>query len=151
MTEIVVNQAVLSDLEDVAGLFDEYRQFYGQSSNVEAVREFLLARENHGESVVFLAKDDLEPVGFTQLFPAFSSVSLVRTFILNDLYVRPQARRQGVAKLLLQAAEEYARSVGAARLTLSTATTNEQAQELYRVAGWKQDDQFYVFHRAIKA
>lgn len=151
MTNVIVQQAVLSDLEDVAELFDGYRQFYGQPSDIRAARNFLLALANHGESVIFLAKEGERSIGFAQLFPAFSSVSLARTFILNDLYVCPEGRRQGVAKRLLQAAEEFAKEVGAVRLTLSTATTNEQAQALYTVAGWKQDEQFYVFHRAIEA
>lgn len=151
MTNVTVQQAVLSNLDDVAELFDGYRQFYGQASDIRAARAFLLARASHGESVIFLAKEGARAIGFAQLFPAFSSVSLAHTFILNDLYVRPEGRRQGVATRLLQAAEEFARKIGAVRLTLSTATTNEQAQALYKLAGWKQDEKFYVFHRAIDA
>lgn len=151
MNNIIVQHAVLTDLDDVAELFDGYRQFYGQPSDIHAARKFLLERTNHGESVIFVEKEGIRAVGFTQLFPAFSSVSLARTFILNDFYVCPESRRQGVAMRLLQAAEEFAGKVGAVRLTLSTAISNEKAQALYKVAGWKQDDQFYVFHRAIEA
>lgn len=107
MSNIEVRQAVLADLEDLARLFDEYRQFYGRESDVQAAKAFLAARFNHGESSLFIAHDVASPVGFAQLYPSFSSVSMARTFILNDLYVRPQARRKGIAKRLLVAAEQF--------------------------------------------
>jgi len=151
MTNIRVRQAVPSDLAALSELFDEYRQFYGQPSDLGAAREFLSARTKRGESTLFIAQVNERAVGFAQLYPSFSSVSMRRTFILNDLYVRPAARRKGAAKRLLESAEAFARSVGAIRLTLSTARTNEHAQALYITTGWKQDDEFHVFHRAIHA
>jgi ribosomal protein S18 acetylase RimI-like enzyme len=151
MSNIVVRQASLEDLDALTGLFDEYRQFYGRESDLMAARTFLRARFNHGESTLFIAHDLANPVGFAQLYPSFSSVSMVRTFILNDLYVRPKIRRKGVARSLLAAAENFGNALGAVRLTLSTAITNEQAQALYLAAGWKRDEQFHVFHRAIQA
>ena len=146
MNSLMVRQAVLADLDNLVPLFDEYRQFYGRSSDNDAAREFLLARFNHSESVLFLAALNGKYVGFVQLYPSFSSVSLARIFILNDLYVSPEARNSGVAKRLLEAACEYASSLGAVRLTLSTSVTNETAQNLYRSAGWKRDELFHVFH-----
>jgi len=99
MSNIVIRQASLEDLDALAGLFDEYRQFYGRESDLMAARTFLQARFNHGESTLFIAHDLDNPVGFAQLYPSFSSVSMARTFILNDLYVRPQIRRKGVARV----------------------------------------------------
>ena len=149
VSKIQVRQAVLSDIEAVALLFDEYRQFYGRESNVDAGRRFLLSRFNHGDSVIFIAANDGEPIGFTQLYPSFSSLSLARIFVLNDLYVKPSARRVGAAQQLLNAAAEYARTVGAAWLTLSTAVTNESAQALYEKNGWQRDHEFLVFNLAV--
>lgn len=83
MSNITVRQAVLSDLEALVPLFDGYRQFYGRASDLSAAHEFLPARFNHGESVLFIAHEDNTPVGFTQLYPSFSSVSLARVFVLN--------------------------------------------------------------------
>ena len=99
MSNITVRQAVLSDLEALVPIFDGYRQFYGRQSDISAAREFLLARFNHGESVLFIAHKDNAPVGFTQLYPSFSSVSLARVFVLNDLFVHEQARRKGAASM----------------------------------------------------
>jgi ribosomal protein S18 acetylase RimI-like enzyme len=151
MSDITVRQAVLSDVEGLVPLFDCYRQFYGRPSDGPAVKEFLLARFNHGESVLFIAHEKGVPVGFTQLYPSFSSVSLARIYVLNDLFVHEQARRKGVASKLMSAAIEYARSLGAVRVSLSTATTNETAQILYQLAGWKRDEQFISYNFAIQA
>src|SRR5689334_3381279 len=97
MSSISVRQAVLSDLDSLSSLLDEYRQFYGRVSDVAAAQLFLKERFNHAESVLFIAHDGCSPVGFVQLYPSFSSSSLARIFILNDLYVREHARRKGVA------------------------------------------------------
>jgi ribosomal protein S18 acetylase RimI-like enzyme len=151
MSNITVRQSVLSDIEALAPLFDGYRQFYSRPSDISAVREFLLARFNHGESVLFIAHEGNTPVGFTQLYPSFSSVSLARVFVLNDLFVHEQARRKGVASKLMSAATDFAKSLGAVRVSLSTSTSNETAQALYQSAGWKRDEQFFVYHFAISA
>ncbi len=151
MSTIAVRQAVLSDLEALAPLFDSYRQFYGRDSDIRAAKDFLSARFNHGESVLFIAFEDNASIGFAQLYPSFSSVSLARTFILNDLFVHEQARRKGVASKLMSAATDFAKSLGAVRISLSTATTNEAAQALYQTSGWKRDEQFFVYHFATLA
>jgi len=101
MTTLTVRQAALDDLEALVPLFDGYRQFYGRASDPSAAREFLLARFNHGQSALFIAHVDDMPVGFTQLYPSFSSVSLARVFVLNDLFVQEDHRRKGVASKLI--------------------------------------------------
>ena len=146
MNLITVRQAVLSDLEALVPLLDALRQFYGRASDVRAARAFLLARFDHGRSILFIAFEGSTPIGFTQIYPGFSSISLARIFILNDLYVEEDARRKGVASKLMSAAVGFARSLGAVRISLSTATTNEIAQALYQSAGWKRDEQFLVYH-----
>lgn len=149
MNGISVRQAILSDIESLVPLFDGYRQFYGRESDLRGAREFLLARFNHGESTIFIAHEAGIPVGFAQLYPSFSSVSLARTFILNDLFVNESDRKNGAGKLLIAAAVEFAKSLGALRLTLATAVDNKPAQALYHSSGWKRDEQFVVYHYTI--
>lgn len=146
-----LRQATLADLDDLSQLFDVYRQFYGKSTDLPAARAFLRQRFEHGESTLFLASQDGTALGFCQLYPSFSSVSLARSFILNDLFVLPSARRTGVGKALLDAALGYGRALGAVRLSLSTAVDNETAQALYQAAGWQRDAQFYVYHYPLPA
>jgi ribosomal protein S18 acetylase RimI-like enzyme len=142
-----VRQALLTDLEALVELFDQYRQFQGKTSDLPAARAFLQARFDHGESVVFIADDGAAPVGFAQLYPSYSSVSLARVFVLNDLFVQPSARRKGAAAKLLAAVEAHAWSLGAARVTLNVARDNRAGQALYESQGWRRDTQFFMYHR----
>src|SRR5690554_7423307 len=92
---VPARQAVLADLEKIVPLFDGYRQFYDQPSDEAAVRGFLRKRFEQRDSVLFVAEVEGRAVGFTQLYPTFSSVSMARTFVLNDLFVSPEARKSG--------------------------------------------------------
>jgi GNAT superfamily N-acetyltransferase len=144
--DIAVRQATVSDLDLLAPLFDAYRQFYRRPPDLVLARQFLQERLQRNESIVFVAlQQDGSAVGFTQLFPSFSSASAARIFILNDLFVAPSARRIGTGSLLLRAAASFARSAGAVRLTLSTEVTNEAAQALYAAKGWKRQTDFFVY------
>jgi ribosomal protein S18 acetylase RimI-like enzyme len=151
MSPIAVRQAVFADLDALVPLFDAYRQFYGQTGDLARARAFLGERFEHLQSVVLIAEDGDNAIGFTQLYPSFSSISMARTFVLNDLFVTPHCRRKGVGEMLLQAAAAFARNVGAVRLTLSTAVTNGPAQALYESAGWRRDEKFYVYNLATDA
>jgi len=140
---ISLHQATIHDVERIAPLFDAYRQFYGMAPDIGLARRFLADRFEHQESIVFYAlRDTGAVVGFTQLYPSFSSTRAARTYILNDLFVAPEARRLGVARLLLNEAARFGTAAGAARLSLSTALTNIPAQKLYESLGWKRDDAF---------
>ncbi len=146
---IEVRQAVFADLEALSTLLDDYRRFYGRSSDTAAARAFLRGRFEHGQSVMFLAADGVTPAGFTQLYPSFSSVSLARVFILNDLFVAPTHRGAGVGARLLDAAAGYARAMGAVRLSLNTDVENTSAQALYEAKGWKRDQDYFAYHLAL--
>ena len=147
---VAVRQATIFDLDLLVPLFDAYRQFYRKPSDLDLARRFLLERFQHNESIIFLAVgQDGRAVGFTQLFPSFSSASAARIFILNDLFVLAEARRMRVGSQLLSAAVSFGRAVGAVRLTLSTEVTNEAAQALYETEGWKRQTNFYVYDLAL--
>lgn len=134
-----VTHAQPADLDALAALFDAYRQFYGQPSDLAAARDWLRNRLRFGESRVLLARRDREAVGFAQLYPMFSSVRMARIWILNDLFVLPAMRRQGVAASLLDAAAAFARDDGAAGIQLETGLDNAAARAAYRAAGWRED------------
>jgi GNAT superfamily N-acetyltransferase len=133
------------DLEEVSQLFDLYRIFYDRSSDLVGARSFIQERFDRQDSQIFVASDRSQLVGFTQLYPSFSSVSMGKIWILNDLFVAESARKQGVAKLLMNAAAAFARETGAIRLSLSTQVTNTTAQSLYRSLGYSKNDDFYYY------
>ena len=147
---IFVRRASLADVDLVAPLFDAYRQFYEQTPDLALARTFLRERLEQDQSVIFLAlRSDGSAVGFTQLYPSFSSARAQRIFILNDLFVDPGVRRRGVGQRLLDAAADFGRSAGAIRLTLSTAHANTAAQALYEAHGWRRDEIFRSYHLAL--
>ena len=134
-----IRRAGLDDLDQLAPLFDAYRRFYQQPGDPQRARDFLRERLQRHESVILLATRDGAAVGFTQLYPIFSSVRTARTWLLNDLYVAERTRRAGVARGLLDAAAQFAREGGAAGLMLETSRDNAPARALYRASGWSED------------
>lgn len=134
-----IAHAVPADLDALSRLFDAYRQFYGQPTDVDAARDWLRNRLRFGESKVLVARQGEAIVGFAQLYPSFSSVRMARSWILNDLFVLPATRRQGVARALLEAAADFARNDGAAMISLETTRDNATARATYRAAGWRED------------
>ena len=137
-------QASVEEVALAAPLFDAYRQFYDQESDLPGVVAFLTDRLARGESVLFLALDEKTSagLGFIHLYPSFSSVRMRSIWILNDLFVAETTRRRGVARLLMDAATDMASSTGAARLALSTAKDNVVARSLYLSLGYRLDETF---------
>jgi GNAT superfamily N-acetyltransferase len=145
MTTIV--RAESSDLERVVPLFDGYRRFYRKPSEPERVRAFLADRLRNGDSIIFLAEESRggPATGFTQLYPIFSSVSIGRALILNDLFVVPASRGRGVGAALLERAAAFGRETGALYLELETEVVNLTAQEVYQRLGWVKETEFFKY------
>jgi ribosomal protein S18 acetylase RimI-like enzyme len=149
--ELKVFRASIEDVSSLAPLFDAYRVFYGRPSDLKIAEQFLLNRLSARESVIFLCRQlsSGSLAGFTQLYPSFSSVSAGRIWILNDLFVAPEARRLRVGHMLIQAAHDHARETGALRVVLSTAHTNQAAQTLYEAIGYVRDIEFRSYSFAL--
>ena len=141
-----IKKVTKADVSMVAILFDAYRVFYKQSSDLQAAFDFLEQRVDKNESTIFMATLQGEAVGFIQLYPIFSSVSIKPAWLLNDLYVAENARRQGVAEALLQQAKQFALETKAAYVMLQTSEDNYKAQSVYEKNGWiKLNDFFYEY------
>jgi ribosomal protein S18 acetylase RimI-like enzyme len=168
---IPIRRATPDDIDELASLFDSYRQFYAQPSNAELARAFISARLQNNDSVILIAPaeaplpsrerdwgegmHDLRGspprlLGFTQLYPTLCSVSAAPIYVLYDLFVLPQARRAGVGTALLRAAAHFAATTDTVRLELATAKSNQAAQALYRSLGWVRDDVFDRYSLTIE-
>ncbi|WP_197286108.1 GNAT family N-acetyltransferase [Paenibacillus sp. FJAT-27812] len=149
--DITVFQASLEHVEEAAVLFDQYRLFYKQQSDLAGAKAFMAARLEKNESVLFIAKDRTanQAIGFTQLYPSFSSISMRASYILNDLYVLDQYRGQGVAQLLLGSAQQYAIAADAKGLELATAIDNVTAQRLYERNGYEKDEAYFHYYLTL--
>ena len=145
MTSLAIRRAVLDDVDALAPLFDAYRRFYDQPGDVALASAFLHARLERGESVVFVAEDGGEAIGFCQLYPTWCSVAAGPVFVLYDLFVDPDARRAGIARALMLVAQDFARAAGAVRIDLTTAHDNTRAQALYESLGWQRDLLFRTY------
>jgi GNAT superfamily N-acetyltransferase len=144
-------RADASHLDKIASLFDAYRGFYGQPSNLPQSRDFIAERIARDESVIFFAEGASgETLGFVQMFPTFSSIDAHRTWLLGDLFSAPAARGKGVGTLLMNTARDFARLSGAKGLTLETATDNYSAQRLYESLGYVRDPGYYTYCLDLK-
>jgi GNAT superfamily N-acetyltransferase len=146
-----VIKAQLQHVPVIGGLFNSYRVFHGRATDPDGARHFVEQRLANHESVIFLALSDGRGLGFTQLYPSFSSVSMQRIWIVNDLFVAPSERRQGIGEALLTRAYQFAEETGAQALRLATATDNVMAQSVFEKLGWQRDTAFYHYEISTKA
>jgi ribosomal protein S18 acetylase RimI-like enzyme len=151
MPPITTRLATSADIQVVAVLFDAYRQFYQQAPDLAVATQFITDRILRKESVIFLAENHYkECLGFCQMYPTFCSVEAAPIYTLYDLFVSPHVRRSGAGRALLLAAQAHAQQNGYARMDLTTAKTNLQAQALYESLGWVRDNVFYAYSRTLQ-
>lgn len=144
---MTIKRAGLDYVKEAAQLFNLYRIYYEQKSDMEGAVNFLHERISNEESVIFLAYDQEQAVGFTQLYPTFSSVQMKRTWVLNDLFVHGEHRGKGFGEQLVNKAIEFADSKGAAGVLLETMQDNINAQRLYERIGFKKEENYFYFYK----
>ena len=146
-----IKKATLEDLELVAPLFDQYRQFYEQQPDMASAVNFLTQRIEKKESMIFLAFDEKTnaAMGFVQLYPSFSSVSMKRIWILNDLFIHQDYRRKGVAEELINKTKSFAAETNAKGVILETHDDNTEAQSLYDKTGFVKDEEHCYYYLEV--
>ena len=153
----MIRRATIKDLSQLALLFDAYRQFYKHAPDITLATTFIADRINKRESVIFVAAKnetngaETQLIGFCQIYPSFCSVMAAKIGVLYDLFVDSTARKTGAGRALILATHNYATNNGMARLDLSTAKNNLEAQALYESLGWVRDDVFYTYNKEILA
>lgn len=145
-----IRHANNSDIADLAVLFDGYRVYYQQPTNIDLAKTFLSQRIDQQDSALFVAQNtNGQLIGFLQLYPIFSSVSAKKSLLLNDLFVAENARKSGVARALMDAARQHAQQQEACWLMLQTEKTNDKAQKLYESLGYKRDEDCYYYYLSV--
>jgi GNAT superfamily N-acetyltransferase len=141
-TAITIRKATIGDMAPLSELFDAYRVFYKKVSDPEGAKNFLKERILNNESVLFVSLNEAGVMtGFVQLYPVFSSTRMKRLWLLNDLFVHPVYRGQGISKLLINKAKEQAEQSGSCGLILETAKTNTTGNGLYPAVGFTMDNE----------
>lgn len=130
-------KAVVSDLPQLAELFDQYRIFYHKSSDIPAATNFLQERLERKDSEIFVAEENGKLTGFVQLYPIFSSTRMQRYWLLNDLYINEKHRGKGYSKELIEASKELCRSSNACGILLETGKSNDIGNQLYPACGFE--------------
>ena len=142
-----ISIATLSDIDELAVLFDGYRVFYDQHSDIPLAKTFLSERIKKQQSRIFLARDaQQKAIGFVQLYPIFSSVSAKQSLLLNDLFVDESARGIGAGKALMNAAKDYGNETQACWIMLQTHISNKKSQGLYESLGYQRDEECYYYY-----
>ena len=139
-------QANLNHLDDLAVLFDVYRVFYKKETDLDAAKKFLRERLANDQSVIFMVYNDSRAVGFTQLYPVFSSVNMAAVWLLNDLFVDPVYRGKKIGKQLLEAAQNHCTATGAKGISLETEQTNVVGNKLYLIMGFEKDTEHNFYY-----
>jgi GNAT superfamily N-acetyltransferase len=149
---MIIKQASIFELEELVVLFNGYRKFYGQKSDLVAAKEFLHKRLANLDSVIFIAREYAQEhegniLGFAQLYPSYSSIFMQRIWILNDLFVADDYRNKGIGEKLISYSIKFGKSTGASSMVLETGIDNQVGQHLYTRMGWirKQGYLTYIF------
>ena len=139
-------QAEITHVDRVVELFDAYRVWYRMESDKKTAKEFLTERIKNKESVIFACENEEgKLIGFTQLYPIFSSVRMKRMWLLNDLFVHPDFRGKGVSKMLINQAKGLCKKTNACGVLLETETTNDIGNKLYPATGFELEENNFYF------
>lgn len=150
MQNLITRKARVEDVEKLAKLFNDYRQFYAQPYDLALATSFIKCRIENMDSEILVAEDSMQKlVGFCQFYPIFCSVIAAPIYVLYDLFVDSTERKAGVGKLLMLAAHEHAKNNDVVRLDLTTAKNNEVAQKLYESLGWVRDEVFFTYSKVV--
>ena len=143
---MLIIRASENHLDELARLFNLYRIFYEEKNNYQKAYDFICARVEKEESVIYVASNENDQLsGFVQLYPSFCSVALIPIMILYDLYVDKNHRGEGIGRALMNQASKHAKDNGFKRLELSTAITNVIGQSLYESLNYQRDKDFYHY------
>jgi GNAT superfamily N-acetyltransferase len=148
MNKLTIKQATIQDLSKLVPIFDDYREYFNQTKNPVMVEQFLFEKFEHLESVIFIAQQQEKVVGFAQLYPIFSSLTLQRVWLLNDFFIAEEYRGSGVGTQLFTEVKEYTLLTRSKGIELSVEHTNKKAWSFWEKQGFKMDQEFrYYFYK----
>lgn len=136
------------DLEILSSLFNMYRVFYRKESDLNGAIKFLTERLTHQDSEIFVAENEEKKLtGFVQLYPLFSSTRMKKLWLLNDLFVHPEFRGQGISRGLIERAKKLVVESNACGMFLETEKSNLIGNNLYPKTGFtlNKDSNYYTW------
>jgi len=139
---LIVRPSTSADRQSVLRLMTQYYKFYQVTppcdDSVHSLLDLLLNQPDRG--IQFLCEINTQVAGFATLYTTFSTLRAQKAMVMNDLFVDPQYRRNGVGSALMTQCRDYVRQNGFAFMEWVTSRDNLTAQRFYESQGAAQSD-----------
>ena len=136
-TNLIVRFAQPSDVitlfQLIQGLAEYEKLSHAVIGNAEALKDHLFGSPKYVDAII--AEIDGQAVGFAIFFHNYSTFLTKPGIYLEDIFVLPEYRRQGIGKALLTKVAQIAVERDCGRLEWSVLDWNVSAQEFYRNLG----------------
>lgn len=124
------------DLSALLLLARQYLAFYHTKVDQEDLRKWAEYFLMHPQEGFFcLSEQDGQAIGFATVYLSWSTLSLGRIAVLNDLFITESWRGQGHGEKLFQFVASLTKDRGVVRLEWETTVGNKRAQALYAKMG----------------
>jgi ribosomal protein S18 acetylase RimI-like enzyme len=134
-TQAAIRLAEVADAPEVARLLHDFNTEFGDPTpGVEALTGRVAQLLADGEITVLLGGEGPDGIAVIRLRPALWSEGL--DAYLEELYVAPDLRGQGIGRALLEGAMDAAREAGAVAIELGTSVDDTAAIGLYESCGF---------------
>lgn len=147
MATISIVPAASEEAAVVLGFIRELAEYerlaHAVSATEQDLRRTLFGPEAYAHALI--ARLDGQPVGFAVYFFNYSTFLGRPGLYLEDLFVRPEARRRGVGRRLLEHLAAIALERGCARMEWAVLDWNERAIEFYRSLGASPNEEWTTY------
>jgi GNAT superfamily N-acetyltransferase len=145
--QLTVRETKAGDIPAIALLIREFAEFEKLTQWCEVTEadlyEAIFGEGKFVQSLV--AMDGNRFVGYALFFPVFKSFRGERSIFLEDLYVTPDLRGNGLGLVMLREVVVYAKRQGFVRLDWQALKWNEAAINFYKNLGAETDDENFDF------
>ncbi|SCX14707.1 GNAT family N-acetyltransferase [Candidatus Aquiluna sp. UB-MaderosW2red] len=112
-----------------------------EKNHIEAAVEPLLTENPHG---VILVAQDQELLGYLVMSFGWGIESGGKEALIDEVYISPDARNQGLGRSLAELAIEHAKANGVRVIFLETEKPNDRVRKLYHRIGFEQEDSVWL-------
>ena len=137
MTPFTINSATAKDLAHLLAMIRELAEFERLSHELEVTADSLRSAlfGKRPVAAALLARVDGAPAGYAVYYHTFSTFVGRPGIFLEDVYVRPEFRKRGIGRALLEAVAKIGMEIGGGRFEWIALRWNENALRFYRSLG----------------
>lgn len=144
MTPFTISSATAKDLSHLLAMIRELAAFERLTHELEVTAESLRSAlfGQRPAAAALLARVNGAPAGYAVYYRTFSTFVGRPGIFLDDIYVRPEFRKRGIGRALLEAVAKTGREIGGGRFEWVALRWNENAIRCYRSLGAKVMDEW---------